>query len=522
MDKVSTITALTARRPKWQYPPAQPTPRILHLPRRPRRKATAKASASKSSSSQRERKGKLESLFDQEREFARGLMPLIMVRGEKDDECDEERRVRVEERESVVMEEEKWRFQAEMLRAECNLLRMEREIAVKKMERRRVQVERALRSAIQTLLSGREKLCNGKRASMVLEEEIIELAEKLEKLQRRSRHKCIEVRNCGNFDKQAHLLQRRLEKFAGESDEACVKEIQEMAEASLSIKTTCSSVNETSVSSFSANMEILRKKMEGLSKEHLLERMEEECGPMLSTANTSGSSSVANCKRIELQEMSSSSMRPQSKERKLYEERACSGCCKAIVQRVVEQVRAETEQWSQMQEMLGQVRDEMEELQASRDFWEDRALDSDYQIQSLQSAVKEWRRKAVSSEAKANELQAQVMELSTELEKLKKEKAKETIRTKNQKLNPHTESPNEMEKRVLVCRLKENRQANCGDGSKQKEMFADGRKKSHSLNASKRSPFREIGNSSSPLSRQNSRAVFPLRCSIPSNLQQKL
>lgn len=60
------------------------------------------------------------------------------------------------------------------------------------------------------------------------------------------------------------------------------------------------------------------------------------------------------------------------------------------MRRIVEQVRVETEQWSQMQEMLGQVRDEMEELQASRDFWEDRALDSDYQIQSLLTAVSFW------------------------------------------------------------------------------------------------------------------------------------
>lgn len=66
----------------------------------------------------------------------------------------------------------------------------------------------------------------------------------------------------------------------------------------------------------------------------------------------------------------------------------CSGHCKAVVWRVVEQVRAETEQWSQMQEMLGKVRDEMEELQASRDFWEDRALSSDTQNQSLRSAVR--------------------------------------------------------------------------------------------------------------------------------------
>lgn len=66
----------------------------------------------------------------------------------------------------------------------------------------------------------------------------------------------------------------------------------------------------------------------------------------------------------------------------------CSGQCKAVVQRVVEQVRAETEQWSLMQEMLGQVREEMEELQASRDFWEDRALNSDYQIQTLHNSVR--------------------------------------------------------------------------------------------------------------------------------------
>jgi len=66
----------------------------------------------------------------------------------------------------------------------------------------------------------------------------------------------------------------------------------------------------------------------------------------------------------------------------------CSGRCKAVVRRIVEQVRIETEQWSQMQEMLGQVRKEMEELQASRDFWEDRALKSDYQIQSLRTDVR--------------------------------------------------------------------------------------------------------------------------------------
>lgn len=67
---------------------------------------------------------------------------------------------------------------------------------------------------------------------------------------------------------------------------------------------------------------------------------------------------------------------------------ACSGHCKSVVRRIIEQVRVETEQWSQMQEMLGQVRNEMEELQALRDFWEDQALKSDVQMQSLCSAVR--------------------------------------------------------------------------------------------------------------------------------------
>ncbi|KAJ6964534.1 hypothetical protein NC652_002704 [Populus alba x Populus x berolinensis] len=494
MDKVSTITTLTSRRPKWQYPPAQPTPRILHLPRRPRRKQAPKSNAAKPSS-QRDRKGKLEVLFDQERGFARVAMPIVMVGGIRGDQClEEERRERVEERESVVMEEEKWRFQAEMLRAECNLLRMEREIAVKKMERRRVQMERILRSAVRALLSVRKGICDGKDVRMVLDEEIQELIEKLERLQRRSGVKDLEGRKCSNLDRQVSILRRRLEKFGGESDEICVKEIQEMAEASLSIKTNCS-VYETSSSNHSCNqMEMLRRKMEGLSNGSLLERMEDEYGSMLSTASSSATNSASTSKRKEFPDMPSSSTRQP---------------CKVILRRVIEQVRAETEQWSQMQGILGQVRKEMEELQASRDFWEDRALDSDFEIQSLNSAVQEWRQKALSSEAKENELQNQVAVLHVELERLGKASAKETSRSKNL---PSVEAPNETEKRVLVCRLKEN--CNPNDGCrKQKAAFSDGRRKPHActggLDAPKRSPFRDIGNSS-PLARQNSRAVFPL------------
>lgn len=63
---------------KWQYPPAQPPPKILHLPPRPKRKPPLKAS--KLPSLHNETKGKqLVSLFDQERCFKRGLIPLMLV-----------------------------------------------------------------------------------------------------------------------------------------------------------------------------------------------------------------------------------------------------------------------------------------------------------------------------------------------------------------------------------------------------------------------------------------------------------
>ncbi|XP_023914230.1 uncharacterized protein LOC112025774 isoform X1 [Quercus suber] len=528
----TTTTAL--RRAKWQYPPPAPTPRILHLPRRPRRRQhrNSKTVASKPTcvEARRDRiQGKLETLFDQERAFSRTGIPVVFLDyngsnvsgGES-----ERRRVRVEECSSEssghcsgMMEEEKWRFQAEMLRAECNLLRMERDIAVKKLERSRVKMEKTLRSSVQTLLSGRKKICEGEDVSVVLEKEILDLAEKLEKLQRSLGLKDFEVRNCSNFDKQATLLQRRLEKFEVTSDEICVKEIEEMAEASLSIKTSCG-VDDSFVSSGKCNtvqVDILRRKMEGLSKGILLNRMEEEYRSMLSSANSSASSS----KRIEIHNSSSSSIRQPDQDIMSHEDNKCSGRCKAVVRRIVEQVRVETEQWSQMQGMLGQVRVEMEELQASRDFWEDRALNSDHQIQSLHSAVQEWRQKAQSSESKANELQAQMSVLHGELERMRKEQNTVVTRTKSSP-GITQDAQNEMEKRVLVCRLKENHLADDNAG---KEVSGDRRRKVHTSSsgfmAPKRSPFRDIGNSSL-LMRQNSKAIFPLHSPLASSTENFL
>lgn len=43
----------------------------------------------------------------------------------------------------------------------------------------------------------------------------------------------------------------------------------------------------------------------------------------------------------------------------------------------MEQVKAESDQWTEMQDMLEQVRLEMQELQASRDAWQHRPMASD-------------------------------------------------------------------------------------------------------------------------------------------------
>ncbi|KAL4342033.1 hypothetical protein GQ457_08G001900 [Hibiscus cannabinus] len=437
-----------SRRAKWQYPPPQPAPKILHLPpHRPTRKAP------KLPTLHNETKVMLVSLFDQERCFSRGVDPMVLVSPSNDEEMG---RKRVEEEEEnrentsvSLVEEEKWRLQAEILRAECNLLRMERDIAVKRMER-------TLKSAVQTLVYGRNNICEGSNARLVFEEQIDELLEKLEKLQKRSRVKDLEV-------EQVCFLQSRPEEFGGFSEEEIrLKEIRLMAEASLSIGTS-SEGDDSFVSNGNNNVEVLSRKMERLSKEVLFERMEEEHRSMLATTNNSATSSASSSKRINYSDFPLSSTQQSYKEKMHLEARVCSGHFKAIVQRIVKQVRAETEQWSQMQEMLGQVRDEMEELQKCRDFWEDRAHDSDYRILSLQSAAKQWKQKAISSEAKANELQARISVLHEEIERLR----------------------NERERRVLVCCLKENRCTN-GDGSKAQTCTAAGV-------LPRRSPLREIG-----------------------------
>ncbi|CAA3028256.1 Hypothetical predicted protein [Olea europaea subsp. europaea] len=287
---------------------------------------------------------------------------------------------KVEENGGGEIEEGSWRFQAELLRDECSFLRTEREFALKKLEKNNVKMERTLQSAVHTLISRKKKISEGKNDNAVLEEEIEDLAEKLDEL-----HMNLRINTSRNLDKENSVSDYRSKNKA-------------------------------------IGVDMLRGKMEGLSK-GMLDRVDENFGPLLSSrAISSVPSSVSTSKRIDrFIEPSTFSARQSYQEPVTLEENKCSGRCKAIISRIVEQVKVENEQWSQMQLMLGRVRGEMNELQESRDFWENHALDLDREIQSLRRAVKEWRKKALGFENKANGLQVELSSLKGVLQKSKTE-----------------------------------------------------------------------------------------------------
>jgi len=106
---------------------------------------------------------------------------------------------------------------------------------------------------LQSGMQGRIRICEGKNADMVLDEEIHELTEKLQRLQKRSKVKDSGVRKNKNFDKQVCVLQRRLEKIGGSSDEIYLREFQEMENISLSIK-RCSGIDDSIVASGKLNV----------------------------------------------------------------------------------------------------------------------------------------------------------------------------------------------------------------------------------------------------------------------------
>lgn len=175
-NSTATQTAASSRRPKWHpVQPPPPSPKILNLPRRNRHRRQLKKPTTRKPSSSlpsdplldpnqgyyyETKKGKLERLFGEEREFSRSgcsNVPIVLLNSSASaavssfsSSLSSGRRDRVEEEEFGG---EKWKFQAEILRAECNFLRLEREVALKKLERHKVQMERTLKSAVQTLIS---------------------------------------------------------------------------------------------------------------------------------------------------------------------------------------------------------------------------------------------------------------------------------------------------------------------------------------------------------------------------------
>lgn len=102
-------------------------------------------------------------------------------------------------------------------------------------------------------MQGRIKICEGKDIDMVLDEEIHDLTEKLQRLHKRSAVKDLETRKSRNFDKQVSVLQRRLEKIGGPSDGIYLREYEEMENVSLSI-TRSSRFDESVVASGKLNV----------------------------------------------------------------------------------------------------------------------------------------------------------------------------------------------------------------------------------------------------------------------------
>ncbi|XP_078164994.1 myosin-like protein isoform X2 [Carex rostrata] len=415
---------MAARRGKWHQPPAQ-TPRILNLPRRSRSSRTSRTKPDRN----------LISLFDLEKQVRAESAPVSPPR-----HCDED------------SGEEKWRFQAEMLRAECNFLRVEREVAVRKLDRQRGQMESALRSAVETLVSGRKKI-----DGTDLDEEIQDLEEMLEELQMEKeggRQSFRQLQRCQgrNFDRQASTLRRRLEKMPI-SEEVAIKEIREITlpvlhrqEKALPDDEICRVVAETDDQDENAQMsdvEVLKRKMDGLSKGKLERMVEQGFMPRWRQEQV------------------------KAEDRGKIGAETSSRCeCREIVGKIMEQVKVESEQWTEMQAMLEQVRQEMLELQSSRDLWQRRAIASDTNVRSLHAQVIEWKHRAKVSENNMEELQKRVSELQNKLRSMKIEclaqkTSQENFETcrSNMKLNSQRQIPisdhkREYQKHALVCRLK--------------------------------------------------------------------
>ncbi|GAB2246119.1 hypothetical protein Droror1_Dr00001612 [Drosera rotundifolia] len=466
-------SAVVARKKKWA-----PPPRILHLTRRSRRrKQPTKNVASKSNfdSDPVHRMSPNGELFDQQRSFAYWVPPLAGPR------------------EKVVERrhcdgggggggKERWRFEVEMLRAECKCLRMEKEIAVKRLEKESGLMERTIRGSIHSLISGKKKIREGESVNEVLEEGIKGLARRLVELKKCSNlRRDFEIRSCNNFDKRAFMLQRKLEKLDALDD------AKSLGEKDLAGSRKCADYSRSgfpkAISSAEKGgnldqVETLRRKVDCSSKGMLLNKMEKEYGKILSTTANASAASSASAKLRDDPDSPSGSVQQRRQEPKPGG-LSCSGHCKVILKKILEQVRIETELWTQVQEMLGLVREEMEELQASRDFWKKQTLASDTELRSLRSTVEEWKKRTLSLQEERNKLQKLLKVLQGEFMMLMMERGHGGSKTKD--LTPTSWQANlaqdDVENRALICRIKgssrpsENRHENIDDSGDQNEYM---------------------------------------------------
>lgn len=134
--------------------------------------------------------------------------------------------------------------------------------------------------------------------------------------------------------------------------------------------------------------------------------------------------------------------------------------------------------------------------------------------------MQEWKQRAKRAETKAMELEKQVSELQTEMMTLRKrrsnaEKPVVDIETAwglaklDGSRKTLEDSHKEKEKRVLVCRLKENLPAHCGKKDKEEASEQPSRILVCRGTPSRR-PLGELGNNSQSPSIRNGRAAHPL------------
>lgn len=479
------INTSTARR--WQTPPP-PSPCILQLPKPSRtRRLSKRFSDSNGGGSLSFRvgedeqqgggqtgkgkgRGKLVALFGEEREFARSV-PIVLVHPNaghsprrakvmlpKSDNFNLECQPQGNQQNGISSEAEgaekwgfqDWKFEAEVLRAECNLLRMEKEVAVRRWEEASCQMQHALtmayslHSAVQTLVTGRKKIVDEKNAQVVLQ---TTLENQIQTLQRKLHYNSemsmrqTEINKCSNFDRQAVFLQRRLGKLRKNpqyiQDTANSQELQHRLEnlvVAASDYSTESDREETpefaEIKTKRSSPSFLGDEPDRLGDAALLKKRLDSLSMGMNESKVAAAQIRKEFKHMLSRSGECSSRRSDAPERAQggSQEELCCQLCKATIRKIAAQVQAETDQWSQVQEILHHVREEMEELHKSRDLWEDRALKADAKIATLQAEIHEWREKAHTYSNKVSELQSETSRLRKEIEQVRHRHALEQSR----------------------------------------------------------------------------------------------